>query len=248
MNKQQAWVDLSPDDERQLLISLVGFTFGEQPEQCIDAIRASRMRYTRRFIKMAGVRDSDTVIDLGSGCGFGTRAMALSASQVHACDISPAYLSFASKECAELSNVNFVQVQSRDLSPLAGHGVKPGSVDVVIAISVFIHLNLYDIFWYFDEFKRLLRPGGRVCFDFADMHGLFPGSCLLAGRWRQRLMGHRDNDRFFLDHAADYREKPTVLPSLMQWNSARGIVRVARHQGFALKRRWGSRLLFVRRD
>src|SRR5207253_9333425 len=81
--------------------------------------------------------------------------------------ISPAYLSLAAKECSDLDNVTFHLIQSRNLSFL-----ERDAVDVVCSTAVFIHLNLYDIFWYFSEFARVVKPGGRVWIDIADSESL----------------------------------------------------------------------------
>jgi SAM-dependent methyltransferase len=227
---ERAWIDLEPSDIRRLLISLVGYRFGEAPEQRLDDIRAERRLYADRFLDLARIGPRDVVLDLGSGCGFGTAAIARRARSVVACDISPAFLAFARRECAGLDNVRFQQIEPRDLSPLGA-----ASLEAVVAMSVFIHLNLYDISCYFDEFRRVLKPAGRVVFDFADAHRLFT-------RWRRH-----GNDALFREHAGYYRADPSSLAGLVQWNSARGITQVAGDAGFRRWRRRGHKLVFVRR-
>jgi SAM-dependent methyltransferase len=226
MNKK-AWVDLEQADIRRMLISLIGNRFGDHPEEHLDAIRAERVGYAEKFIKLAGVGPEDTVLDLGSGCGFGTAAISSRARQVIACDISPAYLAFAQKECEDRSNIRFVPVKSRDLSP-----IEDGSIDQIISMAVFIHLNLYDIYHYFQEFTRVLRPAGRVVIDFADMNRLFG------------ILPNRQQDQQFLSHAGFYRDDPDSLGGLVQWNSARGIRGVARSSGLKFKKRRGHKLVF----
>ena len=223
----QAWVDLDQDDVRRMLISLVGHRFGDRPEEHLDEIRADRSLYAYRFIRMAGIGSDDRVLDLGSGCGFGTAVIAKHAGQVIACDISPAYLEFARRECAELDNIQFEQITSRALSPLQDR-----SIDKVISMAVFIHLNLYDIHLYFGEFSRILKPGGKVLIDFANQNRLFSRA------------PNRSQDQQFLAHAGFYRDDPTSLASLVQWNSARGIKGVARFAGFKFLKRRGHKLLF----
>lgn len=224
---EKAWVDLQSDDVRRMLISLVGHRFGEHPEKQLDAIREDRAAYAAKFIRMASVRPGDTVIDLGSGCGFGTSAIARHARKVIACDISPAYLAFAQRECAGHGNISFVQIEHCDLSEIEDH-----SIDKIISMAVFIHLNLFDIYFYFQEFSRVLRPGGRAVVDFADMNRLF-------GK-----LPNRNQNRQFLQHAGFYRENPASLAGLMQWNSAKGIKGVARSAGLSFARRHGHKLLF----
>lgn len=223
----QAWIDLNKEDFRRMLISLIGHRFGERPEEHLDKIREERVLYAEGFIKMAGIKQGDKVLDLGSGCGFGTATIARHASKVIACDISPAYIEFARGECANLHNVQFHAITSRDLSPVDNH-----SVDAVIAMAVFIHLNLYDIYSYFMEISRVLKPGGKVLIDFANMNRLFS------------RVPNRSQDQLFLSHAGFYRDDPGTLAGLVQWNSARGIKGVAKSAGFKFVKRRGHKLLF----
>ena len=224
---QRAWVDLDIADYRNMLISLIGYRFGEHPEERLDEIRAERAQYAQGFLKLAGLGNECDVIDLGSGCGFGTAAIAKKVRTVQACDISPAFLEVAKRECADLTNVRFHPIPSRNLDALPAQ-----SVDAVVSMSVFIHLNLYDIYLYFMAFRRVLRPGGNVVFDFADMNRLF-------ARFRKH-----GNDNLFLEHAGYYNENPSSLFGLIQWNSARGISGVASAAGFKRLKRRGHRLLF----
>lgn len=227
MTADKAWVGLSTEDLRAMLIALIGYRFGNKPETHLSEIREERQSYMQKFLHMAGVDGNDTVLELGSGCGFGTRALAKMAEKVIACDISEAYLSFAQQELSELDNVEFYHVGSRDLAEVPDH-----SIDKVISTSVFIHFNLYDIYLYFMEFKRILRAGGKVAFDFADSHKL-------AGGVHSRRMIEQ-----FLEHAPYYRETPSSLPGLVQWNSAKGIRGAAKLAGFKQLKRRGRRLLF----
>jgi len=230
MTTDEAWVGLTNEDIREMLIALVGFRFGTKPETRLDEIREEREAYAKRFLKMAGVGPDDIVLELGSGCGFGTRAVASMAKKVLACDISEAYLSYARQELEGEDNIEFHHVQSRDLSNIADH-----SVDKVISISVFIHFNLYDIYLYFLQFKRILKPGGRVVFDFADSHRL-------AGGLHSKTLIDQ-----FLEHAPYYRDMPSNLPGLVQWNSAKGIKGAAKLAGLRHVRQRGHRLLFESR-
>lgn len=231
MPEGNLWVNLTIDDYRGMLIALVGHRFGLQPEKHLDIIRAERSAYMGKFVKLAGLRDEDTVLELGSGCGFGTRALAEKVQRVLACDISPAYLSVARQELADLEHVELHHVASRDLSVIA-----EGSVDAIVSVSVFIHFNLYDIYAYFLEFKRVLRGNGKVAFDFADEQRI-------GGLWRMKTLEEQ-----FLEHAEYYAQNSSSLPGLVQWNSARGIRRVAELAGFRYLRRRGNKLLFARRS
>jgi ubiquinone/menaquinone biosynthesis C-methylase UbiE len=227
MTAHQAWVGLSTEDVRDMLIALVGFRFGTEPETRLMEIREERQMYTEKFLKMAAVGPNDTVLELGSGCGFGTRAVALLAKKVIACDISEAYLSYARQELDDMDNIEFHHVESRNLT-----NIPDCSIDKIVSISVFIHFNVYDIYLYFKEFKRILNNKGKVVFDFADSHRL-------AGGIRSRNLIDQ-----FLEHVLFYQEVPSNLPGLVQWNSAKGIKGAAKLAGFRQIKRRGQRLLF----
>lgn len=45
-------------------------------------------------------------------------------------------------------------------------GVESGSVDAVFAHGVFEHLDLDTAYWFLSDFRRVLKPGGSVAFNF----------------------------------------------------------------------------------
>jgi cyclopropane fatty-acyl-phospholipid synthase-like methyltransferase len=138
--KFRDWIDLPENEIRPILIALIGHDFGLEPEKRLPEIRESRRNYANYIADKCKIDNNDIILDLGSGCGFGTYWLAKRARRVFACDISPSYIKFASKECSQLDNVSFHLVKSRHLDFLGND-----AVDVVCSISVFIHLNLYDI-------------------------------------------------------------------------------------------------------
>ena len=222
------WVSLSGEDIRSMLIALIGYTYGREPEGRLPEIRESRKNYAWYIAQEVAVAPDDVLVDLGSGCGFGTYWFAQWSKHVHACDISTAFLSFAAKECANASNISFHHIQSRKLSFL-----DDASVDVICSSSVFIHLNLYDIYWYFKEFARILKSSGRFWIDFADAESL-------------DLSTPNQNGTYFLNHAHEYDQNPAQLAGLMCWNSMQSIIGLAKHHGFrAVKTKPGGELLFV---
>ena len=227
--KFRDWIDLPENDDRLMLIALIGHNFGLEPEKRIPEIRESRKNYTNYIADKCGIDKKDIVIDLGSGCGFGTYWLAQRAKHVYACDISPAYIKFASKECSQLDNVSFHLIKSRQLDFF-----EKDTIDVICSISVFIHFNLYDIFWYFNEFKRVLKPGGRVWVDIADSESLDLG-------------GPNRNGEVFLKHAHDYNGNNSCLPGLMNWNSIKSVTNIAAHFSFLnTYKKTGGELLFTK--
>lgn len=203
------WTSLCEDDTKTMLWALIGDDFGPTPEKRIPEIKESRKNCTNYIADKCAIGKEDVVLDLGSGCGFGTYWLAQRGRYVYACDISPAYIKFASKECSSLKNVSFHLIESNRLDFLPDD-----TIDAVCSTSVFIHLNLYDIFWYFDEFRRVVKPDGRVFFDIAD-------SDFLDVNKPDR------NAEYFLRHAKQYKDRNSSLAGLMQWNSPDSVIKIA---------------------
>lgn len=197
-------------DLRELLLRLIGFEFGEQPQEHIPQIRQWRERLVQQFDEcFLRLRPTDTLLEIGPGCGFTTRAFASRVARVHAADISQAFLRYARHECADLANVSFQQTSFTDLSYLPDE-----SVDAVVASAVLIHADLFGINALFTELKRVVRPGGRVAFDILDANRL-PAS-----------------NPLFTAHAKLYRDNPGAYPELCKWNSGTAVLELARHHGF----------------
>src|SRR5258708_37602963 len=61
--------------EHDLLIACVGVNFGEKPADNLEAIRTDRARTGTAIRRALGLKETDKVADVGSGCGFVTRAI-----------------------------------------------------------------------------------------------------------------------------------------------------------------------------
>jgi FkbM family methyltransferase len=215
------------DDLRSLLIGLIGYSFGHEPETKIREIRDSRRDWANSIADIAGINSTDVVLDLRSGCGFATYWFAQRAKHVHACDVSSAYLQFAKNECRDVSNITFHQIEPRSLSPVADN-----SIDVVCSMSVFIHFNLYDIYWNFQELARVTKPRARVWIDIADSESI-------------EFDNQNVSAKYFLNHANAYKKEPESISGLMQWNSIEAVVKMASHFGFKpVHKDTGTNMLF----
>jgi SAM-dependent methyltransferase len=113
---------------------------------------------------------------LDFGCGLGRVALQLRSrfpsSVIDGCDIDPLMLKWAA-----------VLLQDKNVALHSGtHGFAGESFDLVVAISVFTHLDVTVDYWL-SELHRLLRPGARAFLTyhddtlFAEMaaQGAFPG-------------------------------------------------------------------------
>lgn len=114
-----------------------------------------------RVLQYAGIRDGDTLLDVGSGDGliaFGALDRVGAGGHVVFSDISQPLLDHArtlATEAGAIARCSFVQASAEDLAPVAS-----GSVDVVTTRSVLIYVK--DKRRAFAEFFRVLRPGGRI--------------------------------------------------------------------------------------
>ena len=117
-------------------------------------------RLRDRILELATPRAHEIVIDVGSGTGLLTLALAERVERVWAIDISPSMGEYlrAKTASAELSNVEIVAATALSL-PLVD-----GSADLVVSNYCFHHLDDRGKSQALAEVHRVLRPGGRLVF------------------------------------------------------------------------------------
>jgi len=196
-----------------MLVGLIGYDFGPTPENCLDEIRNSKKSMADSISKKLKLTERDTVLELGSGCGFLSFWIAQKVKQLHCCDISSSYLEFARNECQNIDNATFHHIKPLDLAC-----IEDESISAIYSLAVFIHLNLFDIYWYFSEFDRVLTKGGRIWFDIANAERLDPNT-----------------DKYFMEMARYYKADQSTISGLMQWNSAKAIHQLAKAFNFKIR-------------
>jgi ubiquinone/menaquinone biosynthesis C-methylase UbiE len=214
-------------EKRELLYALVGYDFGMEPETKLDEIRVFKKKESAFLLHALKFTPEDVVLDLGSGCGFIARVVAPLCRQIYCLDISSEFLRFASEELAEFKNVGFHRMPYGNLHYLDNKKITKG-----YANAVFIHFNFFDVVVYLREIYRILAPGGLFLF------GLSNTDCLDI-----------HNDRYFSLVLSNY-VKDRTSPTLMQWNSARGVCAAARQIGFEASEVWvghGSAMILIRK-
>lgn len=134
--------------------------FGGDPEQAERALRELG-RVRARVLEGAEVKKGDVVLDVGAGDGliaFGALPLVGEGGKVILSDVSQDLLDVSrglASSLEEGSRCEFVLARAEDLAPVAD-----ASVDVVTTRSVVIYLKEKQR--AFDEFHRVLRPGGRL--------------------------------------------------------------------------------------
>jgi arsenite methyltransferase len=134
--------------------------FGGDAEQAERSLRELG-RVRDRVLEGAAVRESDIVLDVGAGDGliaFGALPFVGGSGKVIFADVSQDLLDVSrglASELEEGDRCEFVLARAEDLGQLAGE-----SVDVVTTRSVLIYVKEKQR--AFDEFHRVLKPGGRL--------------------------------------------------------------------------------------
>jgi ubiquinone/menaquinone biosynthesis C-methylase UbiE len=134
--------------------------FGGDPEQAERAMHELG-RVRERVLEGAAIRGGNIVLDVGAGDGliaFGALPLVGESGKVIFADVSQDLLDVSRGLASELEEGNrceFVLARAEDLAPLADE-----SVDVVTTRSVVIYVKEKQ--GAFDEFHRVLKPGGRL--------------------------------------------------------------------------------------
>ena len=134
--------------------------FGGDPEQAKQALRELG-RVRARVLEGAEVKKGDVVLDVGAGDGliaFGALPLVGETGTVIFADVSHDLLDLSRGLASEMEEGNrceFVLARAEDLAPVADE-----SVDIVTTRSVVIYVKEKQR--AFDEFHRVLRPGGRL--------------------------------------------------------------------------------------
>jgi len=129
-----------------------------------EELTRSGIGTTNFLLENIGVDSSDVVLEIGCGIGRVGKQLASRCRKWIGCDVSPNMLKLAAKRLREFSNVELVEISGYDLKPIA-----ESSVDLVYCTVVFMHLEQWDRYNYVEEAFRVLRPGGQLFVDNANL-------------------------------------------------------------------------------
>jgi SAM-dependent methyltransferase len=195
---------------RAHLICLVGHEFGERPERRLEEIRADKARMAELLIEQARLQPDSRVIEIGSGMGFISAHLASRVGHLHCTDVSSSFLGYARQACAGHRNVSFHQLHDSSLSFCRDAGV-----DAVVSHAVFLHLDLFAIYWYLAEASRVLRSGGVMLFEINSLAALD-----LEHEYRFHNMARQARGA-----------PPSLRTELMLWNCPETVRKMAYHHG-----------------
>ncbi|MCC6524607.1 MAG: class I SAM-dependent methyltransferase, partial [Polyangiaceae bacterium] len=103
-----------------------------------------------------------TVADIGAGTGYFALRLAAAGADVLALDVDPRFVTYLEKRAA--GDPAGARVHPK-LIALDDPGLAPGSVDLVLLVDVYHHIEAREA--YFRKLRPALRPGGElVIVDF----------------------------------------------------------------------------------
>jgi SAM-dependent methyltransferase len=109
--------------------------------------------------------DSESVVlELGPGTGRLTRKLIAKCREMILVDHSKLVCNWLETYLEGKGNFRIYHVETPKLSM-----IENDSVSVVLAHGVVEHLDLHDLSWYFDEFFRVLKPGGVMAFNYDNI-------------------------------------------------------------------------------
>jgi cyclopropane fatty-acyl-phospholipid synthase-like methyltransferase len=149
------------NDLTGLLTLLVGQTYGPDVVAQLEVIKQTKYFESQNIKAYLKLTEQDTVIDLGSGCGFIADFIAPEVNHFYCVDISQSFLDYAKKVTEQHTNISYQQIEFGQLDSLP-------QVTAIYSVAVFIHFNLYDCYLYLKQCYNCLEPNGRMLFNFLN--------------------------------------------------------------------------------
>jgi SAM-dependent methyltransferase len=134
---------------------------GESDEQ---KLRLSAQRPVNNIVELAGIRESDDVLEIGCGVARIGLELAPRCRQWTGVDISQNMLACAADRLSGLNNARLLHLSAANLDSLPDT-----SFDLVYSTNMFDHLDEMDRCRYIMDAFRLLRPHGRLYVDNTDL-------------------------------------------------------------------------------
>lgn len=207
--------DLGNDFYRLWLDETMTYSSAVFESESQDLLDAQRNKY-QRLIDMLEIKDTDHVLEIGSGWGsFAIQAATQTGCRVTSVTLSSAQLEEATRRAEEAGVADRVTFRLQDYRDI------PESFDKIVSIEMFEAVG--EKYWptYFRTLRNRLKPGGRAALQVITMNDkdfpayrkdvdfiqryIFPGGMLPSpGVFEQQLKraGLRQCEREF--HGLDY--------------------------------------------
>lgn len=160
------------------------------------------IEHLHRYLSAATLVDSKVVLDIASGEGYGSDLLARHAEQVYGVDVAADAVEHASARYRR-DNLEF-RVGDCSNIPLPDH-----SVDIIVSFETLEHYDQHEE--SFIEFKRVLRPGGKLLIsspdkkyysDARNYHNEFHVKELYEEEFRELVGRHFKNTVFYTQRIA----------------------------------------------
>jgi ubiquinone/menaquinone biosynthesis C-methylase UbiE len=155
--------------------SLTGYRKFWDEAASVDSIHAIADQDTPEEFEVSGRREAGVlwealpergavVLEIGCGTGRIMQHLAGSYREVHGIDISSEMVQRGTRRLAHLDNVHFHHGNGYDLDPFDDE-----SLDLVYSMIAFQHMPKTIAYNYLLEARRVLRPGGLLCFQVPNL-------------------------------------------------------------------------------
>lgn len=132
---------------------------------------AEKVREAESINEVLRVQPHEAGMEIGSGTGVHAKYFAERSRHLHSFDVSSGFSTLFRQHTADQPNLSY---HIKNFFPMF-EVVPDGTIDYCYSTSVFCHLNVYDVYLYFDEVSRKLRSGGRLYVNFQNAN-FGPGS------------------------------------------------------------------------
>lgn len=153
---KSVWTELSDTYDKAKM-----HVIGSVDEVQFQATAEKTLGVLRRTVD---IRPDDVVLEIGCGIGRVGHAIAPLCRRWIGADVSPRMLDFARERLR-----GFPNVELRELSGYNLDGIPDAAATVVYCTIVFMHLESWDRYGYVLDAYRVLRPGGRIYVDNANL-------------------------------------------------------------------------------
>lgn len=158
---KEFWTNVSTD-WTNAVFAVVGTPFDREASP--ETLRLSGEPEAAILAQKLHLSPDSRVLEIGAGVGrIGCHLTRLAGHYVGA-DISSNMLEIAAKEMGDATNFDLVELAEAAPLPFPGN-----TFDAVFSQAVFIHLDREDCYRYMQEAARVLKPGGRVYFQFYNL-------------------------------------------------------------------------------
>jgi SAM-dependent methyltransferase len=176
------------------------------------ADKAVEAEYTNDRLK---VKPTDIGLEIGSGTGVHAAYFAARCQHLYSVDVSDGFSDLFKSTTSGIENITY---NVRRFFPMFPE-VKDNSADYCYSSSVFCHLNVYDVYLYFEEVSKKLKAEGRFYINYqtcddgvADLFKLFLENYRAAGEFTPippaEMQFH--SNKFFEQVAASFGLYPEI--------------------------------------